>query len=321
MRAAAKSSRAIFSAIVFSLVFSTAVFAQRPNYPIDSMTSNNRGGPGSLPAQCLSSLKDTRGRMRETNKRVVAAFSYGITENWNEPSGAEPVCTQLAFTDASDNPCRASSDWIPGVPGTPAFLCANPVDPIPEKLSGFGKAGLKIEQARRAVLDILYSKNACSGWFEAKDATPAATFQSLSFALDQGGPRDIFESRQSQFLAFFRQPYVARATQDGGVYTTITLNAYGAFFRSQGKVQREIEAGGPLQMDGVRSLTVGSYSGDTLPAQMVTLLHEYGHIIDLLPEDVDGMDGKSARNTNEVLNHCRPEVEAHSHAAKRAVKR
>jgi hypothetical protein len=131
----------------------------------------------------------------------------------------------------------------------------------------------------------------------------------------------VFEWKTSQILTVFQQPYVARATQDGGSDTTITVNAYGAFFRRLGQVQRAFEEGGPLQMDGTRLLTVGSYSGNTLQAQMVSLLHEFGHIIDLLPEDGDGLDGKSGQNTNEVLSHCRSEIDTHAKPGKQTTKR
>jgi len=50
---------------------------------------------------------------------------------------------------------------------------------------------------------------------------------------------------------------------------------------------------------------------------MITLLHEFGHIIDLLPQDADNLDGQSVRNTDEVMRHCRPEVEARSKQASR----
>jgi len=54
---------------------------------------------------------------------------------------------------------------------------------------------------------------------------------------------------------------------------------------------------------------------------MVTLLHELGHIINLLPEDADDLDGKSLRNTSEVLRHCRTEIEARAFQAKQMAKR
>ena len=96
---------------------------------------------------------------------------------------------------------------------------------------------------------------------------------------------------------------------------TLAINAHGAFYRAQGNAVKVIPEGGPVHVDGTRMLTVGAYRGDTLPAQMVTLLHEFGHIIDLLPEDADNLDGKSVRNTDEVLRHCRAAVEARSQLA------
>jgi hypothetical protein len=38
-------------------------------------------------------------------------------------------------------------------------------------------------------------------------------------------------------------------------------------------------------------------------------LHEFGHIVDLLPTDEDDLKGKSSQNTGEVLRYCRAEVE------------
>jgi hypothetical protein len=55
---------------------------------------------------------------------------------------------------------------------------------------------------------------------------------------------------------------------------------------------------------------VGPYAGDTLHAQVLALLHEFGHIVDLLPTDEGDLDGKSERNTAEVLRFCRAEVES-----------
>jgi hypothetical protein len=184
------------------------------------------------------------------------------------------------------------------------------------KLSALGKAGVKLARAREEVLEILRSENVCTEWYLSKDSKPADTFQSLDFMLDQRGPTDVFESSVAASMVISRQPYVARATQDGGAHTAITINAHGAFYRPQGNAVKAISEGGPVHVDGTRMLTVGVYRGDTLPAQMVTLLHEFGHIIDLLPEDADNLDGKSVRNTDEVLRHCRGQVEARSQLAK-----
>jgi hypothetical protein len=219
----------------------------------------------------------------------------------------------------ADNPCSQNVTRFPDVSGS--FPCNELPNTVPAELSALGKAGLKIERAREKVLEILRSENACTEWFEAKDASPAVTFQSLNFSLDQNGQHNIFESKESESRFMLKQPYVARATQDGGAHTAITINAYGAFYRTQGQVQKISQEGLPLQLDGTRVLTVGSYSGNTLSAQMVTLLHEFGHIIDLLPEDADNLDGKSGRNTDEVLRHCRSEVEVRANRTGQPVAR
>jgi hypothetical protein len=219
----------------------------------------------------------------------------------------------------AESPCPQSVSRIAAIPRT--FRCTEAEDTVPAELATLGKAGVKIARARAEVLALLRSQNACAEWFETKEPSPAATFQSLRFELDRHGPPDIFESKREELIVIMRQPYVARATQDGGAHTAITINANGAFYRPQGQVLKMGLETGPVQADGARLLTVGTYMGDTLPAQIVTLLHEFGHVIDLLPEDADNLDGRSARNTDEVLRHCRSEVESRAQQAKQSAKR
>ena len=262
------------------------------------------------------------GRSMEFREWPAVAWQANPDE-FSPTSAPEALCVESSLHEsprvAADNPCPdgvAGPRAIQGgyrIPG-----CNDGADPVSAELSALGKSGVKIARAREGVLAILRSENACTEWFASKDATPAATFQSLSFVLDKYGPQDIFESQQAESLLLWRQPYVASATQDGGPNTAITINANGAFYRTQGNVLKVVKEGGPVQSDGARLLTVGSYRGDTLPAQMVTLLHELGHIIDLLPEDADNLDGKSVKNTDTVLRHCREEVETQAQQAKTA---
>lgn len=259
-------------------------------------------------------------------------FTDGIEAppSMNETSGHSNVSETLleVCPDATlaarpramaDNPCPQNVAGNDGVPRT--FSCNEAVDPVLAELSALGRAGAKIARAREAVLDILRSQNACTEWFETKEPSSAPTFQSLSFFLDRHGPPDIFESTGEHSIVIRRQPYVARATQDGGAHTAITINANGAFYKPQSQVLRIGRETGPIQSEGTRLLTVGTYMGDTLRAQMVTLLHEFGHVIDLLPEDADNLDGKSVKNTDEVLRHCRSEVESRAQQAKQSTKR
>jgi hypothetical protein len=185
-------------------------------------------------------------------------------------------------------------------------------DTVGDELSLLGKAGARIAQARAETVQILQAENACTAWFRTKEAAPADIFRSLRYSIDRRGPQEISEWETESALFIWHQPYVAHTTQDSGPNTEITINANGAFFRTLGKVKRIPLEGGPLQLGEWRRLSVGPYGGNTLQGQVVTLLHEFGHIIDLLPPDADNLDGKSVRNTDEVLQHCKIEIEARS---------
>jgi hypothetical protein len=68
---------------------------------------------------------------------------------------------------------------------------------------------------------------------------------------------------------------------------------------------------------GYRLLVISSYPGNTPEAQITILLHELGHIIGRLPEDDDSWDGRSSRNTSEVLRHCKTEIHEAVHSSSR----
>lgn len=224
-----------------------------------------------------------------------------------------PVSNLSPAGSRPDTPSRVvTARWIEMPPSS---------DAVSAELAALGKPGARIERVREGVLEILRSQNACSEWFATKEAAPARTFQSLSFSIDQRGPDHVLETPLPNHLMRLRQPYVAHATQDSGPYTEITINANGAFYRFQEPVVKVLVEGGPEERDGMHVLTVGSYVGNTLEAQLATLLHEFGHIIDLLPPDADDLDGSSGRNTGQVLRHCRPQIESASKQLHSSAKR
>jgi hypothetical protein len=200
------------------------------------------------------------------------------------------------------NPCSTSSLRPSG--------CNAPKDLVAGDLGPMGKAGQTILRAREKVLEILQAENGCSDWYKTKDPNPAATFQTLSFALDDKGENYVRESRDLGPMQIFRSPYVAKVYQGDGSYATITLNRRGAFFSGLSMVMEVPKDGGPGNFQGYRPLYVGPYAGNTLHAQVATLLHEFGHLLDLLPIDEGDQDGKSVHNTYEVLHYCRAEVES-----------
>ena len=216
---------------------------------------------------------------------------------------ATSTCDSSPAADASlVNPCNSSSGVRIG--------CHVPRDVMQENLDALGKPGQRILRARKRVLEILETENACSAWFREVDSKPGAIFRTLRFALDLPGEHDVRESRDSGAVDTSRSPYVAKVFQGEGRYATVTINGNGAFFSSLATVIEIPKEGGPSIFRGAHLLRVGPYMGNTLPAQVVALLHEFGHVIDLLPKDGDDQDGKSAQNTSEVLRFCRAAVES-----------
>lgn len=173
-----------------------------------------------------------------------------------------------------------------------------------------GKPGREISRARQKVLEILETENSCSSWYRSKDSDPAATFRTLTFVLDLGGDVFVRVTNQDDGTELVRNPYVASVTQGNGPHATVTLNRNGAFFFPMATAREEARDGGPLILHFPRKLQVGPYLGGTLSAQVATMLHEFGHLLDLLPPDWDDYAGKSRQNTTEVLRFCRAQVES-----------
>lgn len=211
------------------------------------------------------------------------------------PAG-EPLIAPLV------KPCNPSGTQQPG--------CNPRTDPVQGYLESMGKPGQKILRARERALEILQTENTCSAWFREKDPNPADTFRTLSYVVDRQGEEFILESKDPDGMTIFRNPYVAKVFQRDGRYATITINANGAFFSPNASVRVLLKDGGPLTIRTPRPTDVGPYRGDTTLAQVLVLLHEFGHVLDILPTDENDVDGKSVHNTNEVLRFCRAEVES-----------
>jgi hypothetical protein len=218
------------------------------------------------------------------------------------PDDVGSGCDAPPVTVPTVNPCGSSS---------PAKLgCNSSKDPVRENLAMMGKEGQKILRARETILEILETESACTTWFREKDANSAATFRTLSFTLDSKGQEYVVETRDRGSRDILQSPYVASVFQDSGAYSAITINRNGAFFFPMAPVVRDRKEGGRLSFDNAHALRVGPYWGDTLSARVLALLHEFGHVIDLLPADGENQEGKSAQNTKEVLRHCRAEVDS-----------
>ena len=243
--------------------------------------------------------------IRDSERAAVTPYAATVASgDAHSPCDTPPMIVPRVIVP-SLNPCNPSNAAQAG--------CSPPKDLVQEYLASLGKPGQKILRARERVLEILQTENACSAWFQEKDPSAADTFRTLNYAVDRQGEELILESRDpDNTTIFFRNPYVAKVFQGDGRYATITINAKGAFFSPMAGVVEVWKEGGPVTIRTPRATGVGPYAGDTTYAQVLVLLHEFGHVLDLLPVDENNVDGKSVQNTNEVLRFCRAEVESKS---------
>lgn len=189
-------------------------------------------------------------------------------------------------------------------------------DPIESELRLLWSSGYVIAVVRQQALAILRENNSCSAWYAQAEPDPAEKFATLRFQTDPYGEAAAIGEYTFYNMAY-REPYAARAQQEVGAGSTIILNSHGAFFIDRAPVSVRLSGGGPLIPQSRRQLHVGSYDGGSLNAQITVLLHEYGHIVGLLPVD-RGEAGSallSTRNTETVLDHCRRQIEASANRA------
>jgi len=165
-----------------------------------------------------------------------------------------------------------------------------------------------LENARREVLRILQTQNGCSAWFRETDPEVAETFRSLRLEVvsEQAASIEQIQDGHGGFL--FKHPWAARTHELAGRYALVEFNLNGPFFHSSSPVFEASQPGAASRYTGMRALTIGSFRGSSLAAQMTTLLHELAHVIGRLPLDNDSWDGRSERNTREVLRNCKSEI-------------
>jgi hypothetical protein len=248
-------------------------------------------------ARCMGTHSDTK-------------FSESCATSWRkrrhlyEPRRRVIVAAALACTLFASSPSYSVS-------------ASKFADRVVLELSALGKQGDTIARAREQVLEILQQGNACTAWFQGADPDPGEVVRSLHFALEMRGPSYVYGIRDSHGGHFFKHPWGAKSIENGGRDSTIRLNANGPFFNRTSVVMQLDPRGMPDRLDGNRLLTVSSYEGNTPEAQITILLHELGHIIGRLPEDGDSLDGRSSRNTSDVLRHYKTETRAAAHNSPR----
>jgi len=185
-------------------------------------------------------------------------------------------------------------------------------DPVLEELKGMGERGLIIKRARQEVFEILEGHNQCAAWFQQAEPDARRKFRSLRYTIDESGPQFTLKIQNAGGEWLYQQPYVASSIEDASPGSTITINGKGAFFQLRSGVRIVPKDGGPGGLSTSQLLHLDLYIGGTLGAQVSALLHEFSHIVGLLPADGESILGRelSKQNTQIVLRHCRAEVEA-----------
>ena len=158
-------------------------------------------------------------------------------------------------------------------------------DPVEKELLDLGHFGEGIQNVRAEILGLLSEESSCSAWFRAAEPEAAAKFRSLRYAVDLTDPGEILKIPEGADSAVAIQPYVARTGQNVGAGSTITLNAHGAFFQELARVRTRNSLNDFTLDNKYRPLVVGNFSGGSPAARLLTLLHEFGHIVDILPID------------------------------------
>jgi len=184
-------------------------------------------------------------------------------------------------------------------------------DNVENELTIYGKLGQRISQARAHTLSILSSENSCSSWYRQALPRPDEMFQTLRFVVDSSGQSEIFRVENASGDFEFFHPYVAQAGQNVGPGSTITINANGAFFRDHAVVRSSNGPVDPFSKQFMRILTVADFWGDTEQARILTLLHEFAHVLDMLPVDSGSPSAAflSVENTKAVLKNCKSQIE------------
>jgi len=166
-----------------------------------------------------------------------------------------------------------------------------------------------MQRVRGQALALLQNENGCSAWFHEADDDPAGVFQSLQFKIEKEKQAFVLRVMDVHGGARYKHPWAARSWQWGGRNSTVILNPSGPFFNPILPVIDLGAGGAVVRYSGFRMLTIGPYKGDTTEAQITTLLHELGHVTARIPEDGDTWDGKSSENTEEILRHCKTEIQ------------
>jgi hypothetical protein len=273
-----------FGILAFSLVSSTTALSRPPSY-VPGRYFDNR------------EISCERFQFSSYSDSGFATNSYG---SLRFPS----VCGWEGFAHNKDHWYRH--------PSRPTVERVIIGDPIQAELSSAGTNGATIEKARLAILKILEQNNSCSNWLRQSEPNPADIFRRVHYTIDDNGQKYVLKLQAKNDNWYYQEPYAASVMQRSSPPVLITINAGGAFFKSSAAVQSYYKDGASAGMSVAKRLGIEIYTGGTLHAQVLILLHELAHVLDAIPADSlsKGDLWLSDRNTETVLRFCRAQVES-----------
>jgi hypothetical protein len=183
-------------------------------------------------------------------------------------------------------------------------------DIVAIELAELGSHGETILRVRSRTLEILQGDNACSQWFRESNPEVSDVFRSIHFELEENGVAAVYGEWNFERGMQYKHPWGARTTENAGRNAIVQLNANGPFFRHASAVIQKGPGNMIPRQAGYVTLYIATYSGNSSEAQITILLHELGHVIGRIPADDDSWDGRSSRNTLEVLRHCKAETKS-----------
>src|SRR5260370_16900407 len=89
--------------------------------------------------------------------------------------------------------------------------------------------------------------------------------------------------RDNERGQLFKHPWAARSIENGGLNSTILLNANGPFFNRTSEIMQLDPRGMLLQPCDNRLLWISSYSGNTPTPQITIILPQLDHILPRFP--------------------------------------
>lgn len=220
------------------------------------------------------------------------------------------VAASISQSCVTSTVAQAPAKFVNAPVSSLRFASDRVSDPSGDELQSLGSQGLTIEQARVEVMSILTEDNSCSAWFRTAEQEASEKFRSLRFAIDESAGGEIRRVDVWQESSTYYQPYVAHTGQNVGWGSTVTINAKGAFFKDWAPVRIVVNNSDLGYVKSFKQLVVGNFSGATREARILTLLHELGHVLDLLPIDSGVPFGPqlSTKNTGLVLQHCGAQI-------------